>query len=66
MAKSGGSDYENVEEEESGWNEENCDMGEEYSEAYYEGDGEFNYEEMEEEGDENYHLASKRGRGSFR
>lgn len=65
MAKSGGSDYENVEEEERTWNNESCDMNEEYAKGYYEGDGENNYEEAED-GDENYRPASKRGRGSFR
>lgn len=63
-------DYENMEEEENWNNEENCEMEDEYGEGggggggYSDGEAEGNYEEMGEEGDENFRPASKIGRGA--
>lgn len=67
MAQSGGNDFENVDEEERPYNNEKYDMDEDYGggESFYEGDGE-NYEQVADDGDENYRPATKRGKGDFK
>lgn len=67
MAKGSGSDYENLEDEENS-NDNYCEPGDGFTEFGTEGDSEVAYDDSQEDGDEEYRPASKRGRGaaSFR
>lgn len=56
-----GNDYENMGDEEN-LNEEYGEFGDEYGEYMADGEMEGAYDETTQDGDEDYHPASKRGR----